>query len=92
METIVIQPKNKDEADFLTNLLLKLNFTIRETSGNIIEFVSSSENKEVAESNNKKSSQKEMLKTDLKESFSEIEKMNRGKKEKKSLEQFLNEF
>ncbi len=82
METIVIQPKNKDEADFLTNLLLKLNFTIRETTGNIIEFVSSSENKEITESNNKKNSQREMLKTDLKESFSEIEKMSQGKKEK----------
>ncbi len=92
METIIIQPKNKDEVDFLTNLLLKLNFTIRETTGNIIEFVSSSENKEIPESNNKRSSQKEMLKTDLKESFSEIEKMSKGKKEKKSLEQFLNEF
>ena len=28
METIIIQPKNKEEAEFLTELLLKLNITI----------------------------------------------------------------
>jgi len=49
METIIIQAKDKKEADFLKKLLLKLNVTIKknypETSH--IDFVSEEEQKEL---------------------------------------------
>ena len=44
------------------------------------------------EANDRKQKQTKRLEQDLTEAFTEIQQMEEGKKEKKSLEQFLNEF
>ena len=49
METIIIQAKDKKEADFLKKLLLKLNVTIKKkySEPSNIDFVSEEEQKEL---------------------------------------------
>ena len=48
--------------------------------------------REISKKTTKKQTQKEMLKKDLSESLSEIKQLQNGKKEKQTLEQFINEF
>ena len=63
-----------------------LNFILRTNIFNVESF------NEVQKDDERKEKQKSLIENDLKESFTEIAEMRNGKKEKKSLKQFINEF